>query len=265
MTDTADESRETTLARTFVMLADTLVDEFDVSDLFDRLTGACVDLLGAATAGLMLADDRGNLQLVASSSDAMRELEQLEMSQNQGPCIETFRTGRALTADLRSEEAAQRWPQFTPAAVEASVTGVQALPMRLRGQIIGALNIFHVEGGHLDEHDTALAQALADIATIGLLQRRALATSEVLGEQLQEALNNRISIEQAKGLLAERGQLHVDEGFDLLRRFCRSSRLSLTQVARELVTGRRDPDDVLALRWPSILRGTNPNRGGTAL
>jgi GAF domain-containing protein len=243
-------TREATLAKTFVTLADTLVDDFDVTDLFDRLTNACVELLGAACAGLMLADQHGALQLMASSSEAMRTLELFELSHDQGPCMECFAARRPIFADLRAPEAADRWPQFTVEARRESVTAVQALPMRLRGQTIGALNLFHTGSPTLDEHDTALAQALADIATIALLQRRALASSELLSEQLQEALNDRVVIEQVKGLLAERGQLDVDAAFDLLRRYCRSLRLPLTRTARELLTGRRDADDVLAHRWP---------------
>jgi GAF domain-containing protein len=235
---------------TFVMLADTLVDEFDVSDLFDRLTGACVELLGAATAGLMLLDQHGSLQLMASSSEAMRALELFEMSHDQGPCMDCYAGGQPVSADLRTDEAGERWPQFTAEALRQSVTAVQALPMRLRGKTIGALNIFHTTGSRLDDHDTALAQALADIATIALLQRRALTSSELLSEQLQEALNDRIVIEQVKGLLAERGQLDIDAAFHLLRQYCRSARLPLTRTARELLTGERDPDDVLARRWP---------------
>lgn len=122
--------------------------------------------------------------------------------------------------------------------------------MRLRGQTIGALNIFHTVGVRFDDRDTDLAQALADMATIALLQRRALTSSELLSEQLQVALNDRVVIEQVKGLLAERGQLDVDAAFDLLREYCRASRLPLTRTAREILTGERDSDDVLARRWP---------------
>jgi GAF domain-containing protein len=198
----------------------------------------------------MLVDQHGTLQLMASSSEEMRALELFEMSHDQGPCMDCFANHQPVNADLRSDDAASRWPQFTAEALRHSVTAVQALPMRLRGQTIGALNIFHTLGAGLDDHDIALAQALADIATIALLQRKALISSEVLSEQLQEALNDRIVIEQAKGLLAERGQLDVDTAFKVLRGYCRASRLPLTRTARELVTGERDGDDVLAHRWP---------------
>src|SRR3954447_2398621 len=236
MTGPDSGTREAILAKTFVMLADTLVDDFDVTDLFDRLTGACVELLGAATAGLMLVDQHGTLQLMASSSEAMRDLELFEMSHDQGPCMECFANREAVSADLRTTEAANRWPQFTAEALRQSVTAVQALPMRLRGQTIGALNIFHTVGARFDDHDIALAQALADVATIALLQRRLLSSSELLSEQLQVALNDRVVIEQVKGLLAERGQHDVDAAFTLLREYCRASRLPLTRTAREMLT-----------------------------
>lgn len=251
MSNPGSGQREAALASTFVMLADTLVDHFDVTDLFVRLTSACVEVLGAATAGLMLVDQHDTLQLMASSSEAMRALELYEMSYDQGPCMECYASRKPVSADLRNSEAAQRWPQFTAEALRQSVTAVQALPMRLRGQTIGALNIFHTTGGRLDDHHTALAQALADIATIALLQRRALTSSEMLSEQLQEALNDRVVIEQAKGLLAERGRTDIDTAFRLLREYCRASRIPLTSTARELLSAQRDPDDVLARRWPS--------------
>jgi transcriptional regulator with GAF, ATPase, and Fis domain len=250
MSEMLGAGREASLARTFVTIADTLVDNYDVTDLFDQLTVACVELLGATTAGLMLADHDGRLQLAASSNEQMRALETLELTHSEGPCVECYRTGQPITADLRDPATAQRWPRFTVEALRSPFATAQALPMRLRGQTIGALNLFHTDASRIDDHNTSLAQALADVATIALLQRRALSVRETLSEQLQEALNARIVIEQAKGVLAERGQLDVDQAFDLLRRFCRSARLPLTETARDIVTGRRDPDDVLATRWP---------------
>jgi len=249
--DVADEPRrEAALARTLVAIADTLVTDFDVADVFDRLTTACVDLLGAASAGLMLVDRDGALQLMASSSVGMRQLEQFEIAHREGPCLDCFATGRAVAIDLDSGEAATRWPAFAAEARRHGITGVQALPMRLRDETIGALNMFHDTTARFDEHSTGLAQALADVATVAILQRRALASSELLAEQLQGALNDRIVIEQAKGLLAERGQLDINQAFTTLRDYCRATRLPLTETARNLVIGNHDPDEVLAHRWP---------------
>ncbi len=243
--------REASLARTLVAIADTLVTDFDIADLFDRLTTACVELLGAATAGLMLVDRTGVLQLMSSSSADMRSLEQFEIRHREGPCLDCFASCQALAIDLADPTAAVRWPAFTAEARRCGITGVQALPMRLRGETIGALNLFHTTTARLDEHTTELAQALADIATVAILQNRALASSELLTEQLQTALNDRIVIEQAKGLLAERGSLDIDQAFTALRDYCRATRLLLTETARALVSGEQDPNDVLAHRWPA--------------
>lgn len=243
--------REASLARTLVTIADTLVSDFDIADLFDRFTTACVELLGAATAGLMLADRDGTLQLMSSSNADMRALEQFEIQHGEGLCLDCYASRRAVAIAMDSADAAERWPKFTVEARRHGIAGVQALPMRLRGETIGALNLFHTATAGLDEHTTGLAQALADIATVAILHQRALANSELLAEQLQAALNDRIVIEQAKGVLAERGQLSIDEAFTALRDYCRAARIPLTQTARELVVGDHDPDDVLASRWPA--------------
>jgi GAF domain-containing protein len=237
--------RESSLAQTFVLLADTLVSEFDVTDLFDRLASACVDVLGAAAAGLMLADGDGHLHLTASSSDAMRVLEEFEAEVGEGPCFDAYARREAVSHELSDEAARQDWPRFTQAALRSGFTGVQALPMRLRAETVGALDVFHTGVELLTAHDTALVQALADITTIALLHHRALRDSQELAGHLQIALNDRIVIEQAKGLLAERGRLHVDAAFVLLRNYCRSAQLPLTRTARELVEGRRSADQLL--------------------
>ena len=237
--------RQSALAATFVALTDTLVTDFDVNDLFDRLVTACIDVLGATTAGLMLSDHSGALQLVASSSDAMRELELFEMRHREGPCLDAFASGEAVAVQLTEPSAATRWPLFTAEAAGLSLTRVQALPMRLRATRIGALNVFHSDDRVADADEIGIAQAFADVATIAILQRRALASSELLAGQLQTALNERIVIEQVKGLLAERGGLSVDDAFARLRNFCRSHQLPLTKTARELINRERDPDTVL--------------------
>ncbi len=243
--------REASLARTLVAIADTLVTDFDIADLFDRLTAACVDLFGAASAGLMLVDRDGAPQLMSSSSADTRDLELFEIHHREGPGLDCYAARQALAVDLAGPDAAVRWPAFTAEARRRGITGVQALPMRLRGETIGALNLFHTATARLDEHTTELAQALADIATVAILQSRALSGSELLAEQLQTALNDRIVIEQAKGLLAERGRIDVDQAFTALRDYCRATRRLLTETARALVTGDHDPDDVLAHRWPA--------------
>jgi GAF domain-containing protein len=227
-------SREQALADTFVRLADTMVDDFDVVDLLDQLVHACVSVLGVSAAGLLLDDQKGNLALVASSSDETRLLELFQLQNNQGPCLDCVRTGAAVTSgDLDDDRA--RWPLFVPAAAMAGFRSVAAVPLRLRDQIIGGLNLFMDAPHEVPPRDRQLAQALADVATIGILQQRSLHRSHVLSEQLQNALTSRVAIEQAKGVLAERGELSLDAAFDVLRRYARDHNLKLTEVANAVV------------------------------
>ena len=233
-------SREQILADTFVLLADTLVDDYDVVDLLDQLVNACVLVLGVTAAGLLLDDQKGNLALVASSSEESRLLELFQLQNNQGPCLDCVRSGTAvISGDLDVD--AERWPLFVPAARMAGFRSVAALPLRLRDQVIGGLNLFMVSPREVPADDRRLAQALADVATIGILQQRSLHRSHLLSEQLQYALTSRISIEQAKGVLAERGQLSMEAAFEALRRYARNHNMKLTDVAHRVVSEGLDP------------------------
>lgn len=232
------------LARVFVELADTLVDEFDVVDFLQMLTDRCVELLDVDAAGLMLADQRGNLQLVASTMERARLLELFELQVDQGPCLECFTSGRPVT-NVDLPEARERWPRFARAAVEVGFGGTHAVPMRLRKQVIGALNLFTDRRARLDDDSIAVGQALADVATIGLLHERSMTEQTVLSEQLQSALNSRILVEQAKGMLAARTGVSVGEAFTRMRKHARDSGRTLTVVAAAVVDGSIDAQAVV--------------------
>src|SRR6267154_671355 len=220
------------LSETFVELTDTMVAGFDVIDFLHVLTDRSVQLLDVSAAGLLLADPRGELRVVAASSEAARLLELFQLQNDQGPCLDCFRAGRPVAAaDLAAE--AQRWPRFAAAARQAGFIAVQALPMRLRDQVIGALNLFRAAPGAFDPASVRIGQALADVATIGLLHERSMRRSDILNEQLQAALNSRVIIEQAKGKLAERLGIDMDRAFTMLRDYARNSNQRLTNVARD--------------------------------
>ena len=237
------------LADVFVELADTLVDDFDVIEFLHVLAERCVELLGVSAAGLLLTDQQGALQLVAASSERTRLLELFQLQTDQGPCVDCFRTGEPVSVtDL---PAAGRWPRFSAAAAEVGFAAVHALPMRLRDEVIGALNLFDTEPVELNSGTLRIGQALADVATIGLLQQRAIRRRDDLTEQLQTALNSRILIEQAKGVLAERHHLDLDTAFTLLRSGARSRSRRLSDLAQAIVDGTAQLSSPATARRPS--------------
>jgi transcriptional regulator with GAF, ATPase, and Fis domain len=226
------------LAQTFVELADTLVANFDLMEFLHTLTERCVQLLDADAAGLLLADGRGALRLVAASTDQAQVIELFQLQADEGPCLDCYRNGQIVgVTDLRSAEATRRWPGFAAAAAELGFGGVHAIPMRLREQIIGTLNLFHPAARGPDPVTARVARSLVDVATIGLLQERALRHQEILTEQLQTALNSRVLIEQAKGILAERHGCDPERAFTVLRRYARDHNHLLTELARDVISG----------------------------
>ncbi len=223
----------------FIELTDTLVRDFDIIDFLGRLAVRCTELLGVAACGVLLADHHGTLNLVAASTEQARLLELSQLQNAEGPCLDAYRAGEPVQcADLADPGAP--WPVFSGAARTAGFAAVQALPMRLREQVLGALNLFSTVPGPLDADTVSLGQALADAATIGIVHQRALARSEVVAEQLQTALNSRIVIEQAKGFIAERLALTVEDAFTVLRRYARDRNRKLTDTAADVINGRMD-------------------------
>jgi len=228
--------RETTLAKTLVELADTLVADFDVVELLTVLTDGCIDVLDVGAAGLMLVAPEGDLRVMASSSETMRILELFELQSQEGPCLDCYRTGRpVLNHDLATAD--DRWPRFAPEALAVGFHTVHALPMRLRGTVVGALNLFHIHPGDMRQADIDAAQAMADVATIAILQHRAAHEAQLLNEQLDRALNSRVVIEQAKGMLAERLGVDLEQAFATLRNHARNHNHQLVEVARNIVDG----------------------------
>jgi transcriptional regulator with GAF, ATPase, and Fis domain len=229
-------SREQLLASTFVDLADTLVADFDVIDFLHTLATRSVQLLDADAAGIMLADAHGDLHVMASSAEEARMLELYELQNNEGPCLDCFRSGRPVAQeDLAAMRTA--WPAFTQRLQQFGYHSAQALPMRLRNETIGALNLFRTRPGRLSEADLGIGQAMADVATVGLIQERAIATRELLATQLQTALTSRVQLEQAKGMLAQRSGLPMDQAFRVMRAYARNNNLRLGFVAAQIISG----------------------------
>ncbi len=235
-------TREELLADTFLLLADTLVDDFDPIEVLSVLAERCVELLGATAAGIMIADSHGGLQVMAESGHQAHVLELFQIQNQEGPCLDSFRHGRPVVhADL----ATSPWPNFGPAAIDAGLRAVHAFPMRLRSQILGTVNLFMAETGLLTDADAGAAQALAHAATITLIHHQGAHHSAQVTAQLQTALNSRVAVEQAKGALAERAGIDVDEAFTRLRSYARDNNAKLTDVATALVS-RSLPDTVVA-------------------
>ena len=237
--------RESLLARAFVRLADTLADEFDLVEFLHGLSVDSMEIIGAEAASVMLADTRGGLRLVASSEERMRVLELFEIQSAQGPCLEAFGTGQAVQAG--AAESRLRWPVFAPRASEAGIRVMCAVPMRARTDTIGALNLFRGNDEPFSDAELEIARAMAQVATIALIQERAIRERSLLVEQLQTALHSRVVIEQAKGMLAEHLSTTVDEAFQLLNKYARDHNRRLTDVARDVVD-RKLSHDALARR-----------------
>jgi GAF domain-containing protein len=247
------------LAEVFVEIADTLVDDFDLVEFLRTVTTRAAELIDVSAVGLLLADAHGQLQFMAASDEQTRLLELFQLQHHEGPCLDAFLSSTAVVnADLR--EATERWPTFAPHAARLGFRSVHAMPLRLRSRVIGALNLFGTTVGNLDPSDIKVVQALADVATIGLLQEQAIHRAEILTEQLQGALNSRVVIEQAKGALARTHDVDVDQAFILLRSYARNHNRKLVDLANTVLT---DPTSVPDLTRPRP-RPAPPEPTGTA-
>jgi GAF domain-containing protein len=233
----ADWRGDARLGRVFVELADTLVAEYDVLDFLYLLCDRCSELLAVDAVGVLLVNSEGELSLSAASTEEMRVLELFELQQGEGPCYDAFVTGEVVVeADI--VEAGERWPRFSPEALRAGLRSVSGFPLRLRNDVIGALNMFRREPTAFDEDERIVARALADAATIGIMHERIVREAELRSKQLQHALDSRVVVEQAKGILAERLGVDPGEAFERLRRYARSNRMRIHAVCEDVIAGR---------------------------
>jgi len=241
-----DESREARVASVFASLADTLVDDYDVVDLLQTLVDACRELLGVTEAGILLTDGQsGELEMIASTSEATRLVEVMQLAAHGGPCIDCFRAGAAVSVpDIRVHHPG--WESFEKTALESGFLAVDAIPMRLRDITIGTLNLLRSAPGALASSEATVARAFADVATIGILQERAIHRAGALNVQLQTALDSRVVIEQAKGVVAQKTGLPVDEAYAPIRAYARAHQQPLRDVATRIVRRELDPATLLS-------------------
>lgn len=243
-TTSAGSTRERDIAAAFVALAGGLTRSRGPLALAEQLTSCCADLADVTSAGLLLADSRGRLAVVAASTADTRRLEAFQVQRAEGPCHDCYTTGApVLIPDLTVHHA--RWPSFVPAALRAGFASVHALPMRRRSEALGALNLFRRSPGSLPDGDLSLAQALADVASAALVQDRTARLRAALNDQLQAALDSRLVIEQAKGVLAQSGGRTVDDAWAVLREYARNQRRTIDEVARDVVSRVLPAADVL--------------------
>ena len=187
-----NSSRERELVDTFVELADTLVDEYDIVDLLYRLVIRCAHTLEAADAGILLPDADGTLEVVASTSERSHLISLLQLDEHQGPCLDAYRTGKATTVESIGEMRS-RWPKFASAAGELGYQSMHAFPLRLRDETIGSLNLFRDRVGELNPADATAAKTLADIATISILQQRIVDLAHAHAGALLDTLDRGLS------------------------------------------------------------------------
>lgn len=238
------DSREREVTRAFLSISDHLVSGDDAVDLLTELASSAVRLLDVSSCGVLLADDQGELHVVAASSDAVRTLEFLQVQCDEGPCLECFRSGKPVSVPDLSAEASD-WPVFVDAALALGLASAHAFPLRLRDTALGTLNLFGTKTGELSAEDADLAEALGHVAGIALVAQRVAADQKQLTEQLQHALDSRVVLEQSKGVVAAAGDLDMDQAFRVIRKYARDRNLGLTAVARAIVDRDLPPDHLL--------------------
>lgn len=231
-----NDTREAHLSRTFVAVADSLVDTYDLIDLLQKLVDNAIELFDATAAGITLGPDDEHLEVIVSTSEESRLIELMQVRVGEGRCVEAVTTRKPVSAvDLA--EIRRRWPAFAEQVAMSSYASVHAIPLRLRGQTIGSFNLFCDREGALDDADAVAAQALADVATISILQERTIRDADIVRQQLQRALDSRVAIEQAKGVIANTHALDMESAYRLIRHHARSTQTSLADVAQGIIAG----------------------------
>jgi hypothetical protein len=242
-TDRADR-QERDVLRAFVDLSTELVDDYDMLEMLSNLTTHCATLLDVGSAGLLLADGRGALHMAAASSERTQQLELFQIQRDEGPCLDCYHGHVAISVpDLEAEQ--ERWPQFSRAALDTGFKSVHAVPMQLRGNVLGGLGLFGDSVGQLNDSDLDLAQALAHVACVAIVNEKSAADRTTVNTQLQHALTSRIVLEQAKGVIANSADLEIDDAFTVLRRFARANGRKLGSVAADVVNRKLRADALM--------------------
>ena len=230
------DAREKLTTAAFIEVANALASDYDVGEFLHMLVGRCSEALNSDAVSVLLEAQEGTLQLAAATSERMRELEDLEIRLGQGPCVETYRQGAPVSAgDMRKEQ--DRWPATAPKAMEIGLLAVNAFPLKVDGDSVGAFNVYREAAGALSDEELRLTQAFADVATVGILRDRKVSEAERRAEQLQGALDSRVLIEQAKGVLAERQGISTELAFDMIRRYARNHHRKLRGVCQQIIAG----------------------------
>ncbi|POX42834.1 transcriptional regulator [Streptomyces sp. Ru73] len=234
----AESAREEGVTAAFSELAEALVGDYDVIHYLHTLTDLCVQVLEVSAAGVLLSDGNGHSVEAAASDERTYALELASVEWDEGPCRDCTRDGTAIAETyLDTAEARARWPHFAERALAVGFTSVVAAPLRLGDRTLGALNLFREENVPLPPGRLRLSQALADNATLGIIQQRTVHEQLTVNAQLQRTLDSRALIEQAKGFLAHRHDISPDAAFVLLRRYAHRHRTRLTDLARSVLDG----------------------------
>jgi transcriptional regulator with GAF, ATPase, and Fis domain len=227
-------TREHQLVETFVTLTDTLVSDYDVVDLLQLLVDNAVELFDASAAGIMLANERQELEVIASTSERSNFIGLMQLDAGEGPCVEAFTTAQTVSVH-NPAEMQRRWPRFAAASAALGYASVHSVPLRLRDSTLGSMNLFRETTGALNAQDAVALRALTDVATISALQHRTTEHAALVQTQLQHALDSRVIVEQAKGFLAHTHQIDLDAAFKLLRSYARSHHLRIADTAHDIV------------------------------